>query len=64
VLGLHTVQLIADTWDTGVLCVLMFTGPVEGRRFVDVSENALYWYFVVWSWVPIYAVIYWGGRLL
>jgi cytochrome c oxidase subunit 3 len=63
-LGLHTVHLITDTWDTGVLCVLMFTGPVEGRRFVDVSENALYWYFVVWSWVPIYAVIYWGGRLL
>jgi cytochrome c oxidase subunit I+III len=25
---------------------------------VDVSENALYWYFVVGSWLPIYAVIY------
>jgi cytochrome c oxidase subunit 3 len=45
-----------------VLAVLMFTGPLEGKRFVDVSENAMYWYFVVGSWLPIYAVIYWGGR--
>ena len=43
--------------------VLMITGPLEGKRFVDVSENAMYWYFVVGSWLPIYAVIYWGARL-
>jgi len=61
-LGLHTLHLVTDTWDTGVLAVLMFTDRVETRRFADVSENALYWYFVVWSWVPIYAVIYWGAR--
>ena len=46
-LGLHTLHLITDTWDTAVLDVLLFTGPLEGKRFVDVSENALYWYFVV-----------------
>jgi cytochrome c oxidase subunit I+III len=38
--------------------VLVFTGPLEGRRFVDVSENAVYWLFVVFSWLPVYAVIY------
>jgi cytochrome c oxidase subunit 3 len=63
-LGLHTLHLVTDAWDTGVLATLMFTGPIEGRRFVDVSENALYWYFVVLSWLPIYAVIYWGARPL
>jgi cytochrome c oxidase subunit 3 len=61
-LGLHTVHLATDTWDTAVLTVLTFTGPMEGRRFVDVSENAMYWYFVVFAWIPIYAVIYWGAR--
>jgi cytochrome c oxidase subunit 3 len=30
---------------------------------VDVSENELYWYFVVWSWLPLYAVIYGVPRL-
>jgi heme/copper-type cytochrome/quinol oxidase subunit 3 len=62
-LGLHTTHLITDAYDSLVLTVLMFTGPHEGKRFVDVSENAGYWYFVVLSWVPIYAVIYWGARL-
>jgi cytochrome c oxidase subunit I+III len=58
------VHLLSDTVDTAVLTVLMFTGPLEATRFVDVSENALYWYFVVWSWLPIFAVIYLVPRLL
>ena len=61
-LGLHTFHLFTDTWDTGVLLTLFFTGPLEGKRYVDVSENALYWYFVVLSWLPIYAVVYLGPR--
>ncbi|SAL60544.1 cytochrome c oxidase subunit 3 [Caballeronia humi] len=61
-LGLHTTHLITDTVDTAVLAVLLFTGPMEGKRFVDVSENAVYWYFVVLSWLPIYAVIYGAPR--
>lgn len=62
-LGLHTTHLITDAYDSLVLTALMFTGPLEGKRFVDVSENAGYWYFVVLSWLPIYAVIYWGARV-
>jgi cytochrome c oxidase subunit III len=61
-LGLHTVHLLTDAYDSAVLAVLMFTGPLEGKRFVDVSENALYWYFVVLSWLPIYGIVYWGAR--
>jgi cytochrome c oxidase subunit 3 len=63
-MGLHTVHLVTDTWDTAVLLVLAFVGPFEGRRFADVSENALYWVFVVLSWLPIYAVVYWAPRSL
>ena len=57
-LGLHTAHLITDTVDTGVLAALLFSGRFENKRFVDVSENALYWYFVVVSWLPIYGAIY------
>jgi cytochrome c oxidase subunit III len=63
-LGFHTAHLATDFADTVVLAVLFFTGPLEGKRFVDVSENAFYWYFVVWAWLPIYFVIYWGARAL
>lgn len=61
---LHTVHLVTDFIDSAVLTVLMFTGPLSGRRFVDVSENAFYWYFVVGSWLLIYATVYWAPRVL
>jgi len=62
-LALHTTHLVTDTWDTAVLDVLFFTGPLEGKRYVDVNENAIYWDFVVLSWLPIYAVIYLAPRV-
>jgi len=62
-LGFHTVHILTDLLDTVVLAVMMFTGPLQERRFVDVSENAAYWYFVVGTWLPIYALIYFAPRL-
>jgi heme/copper-type cytochrome/quinol oxidase subunit 3 len=61
-MGLHTTHLVTDAYDSAVLTTLTFTDKMEGKRFVDVSENAVYWYFVVLSWLPIYAVVYWGAR--
>jgi cytochrome c oxidase subunit 3 len=63
-LGLHTTHIVTDLLDSTVLAVLMFTGPIEEHRFVDVEENCVYWYFVVLAWLPIYGVIYWVPRLL
>lgn len=64
-MGLHTTHLATDFLDTGVLTVLMFSRHgTELRRFVDISENGLYWYFVVASWIPIYLTVYWAPRWL
>jgi heme/copper-type cytochrome/quinol oxidase subunit 3 len=62
-LSLHTVHIATDVVDTGVLTALMFLGPIEEKRFVDVAENSMYWYFVVFAWLPLYAVIYIAPRL-
>lgn len=63
-LGLHTTHLIADAVETLVLTVLMFTRHGDNRRrFGDVQDNTLYWYFVVLTWLPVYACIYLGARL-
>ncbi len=61
-MGLHTFNLVTDVADTLVLTALMFTGPLEGKHFVDIAENAGYWNFIVLSWIPIYAVVYWAPR--
>ena len=64
-LGFHTFHVVTDVMDSSVLLALMFTRHgYEPKRFVDVAENAFYWYFVVLSWLPIYAVLYWAPRLL
>jgi cytochrome c oxidase subunit 3 len=63
-LFLHTLHLATDYADSLVLTALMFTGHGnEGRRFVDCSENAFYWRFVVLIWLPVYALVYWAPRL-
>jgi cytochrome c oxidase subunit III len=61
-LGLHTTHLLTDLGDTAVLATLMFTRHGRGRRFSDVEDNAVYWDFVILSWLPIYVVLYWVPR--
>jgi cytochrome c oxidase subunit III len=63
-LGFHTFHLVADTCDSLVLAVLMFVGPIEGRRYDDVSINSIYWYFIIGSYIATYVVIYWAPRWL
>jgi cytochrome c oxidase subunit 3 len=64
-LGLHTAHLLTDLYDTMVLTALMFTRHGHsGRRFVDVAENAIYWNFVIYVWLPIYALLYFAPRWL
>jgi cytochrome c oxidase subunit III len=62
-LGLHTAHILTDAIDTFVLTALMFTKHIHGKRFSDVEDNAIYWDFVVVSWLPLYALIYWASRV-
>ncbi len=63
-LGLHTTHIMTDLADTLVLAVLVFTRHGRNlRRFGDVQDNAMYWNFVVVTWLPIYGCIYWVSRL-
>ena len=63
-LGLHTIHIATDVVESGVLLALMVIGPVDETRFVDVSEDSLYWYFIVLWWIPIYLTIYFAPRWL
>jgi cytochrome c oxidase subunit III len=63
-LSLHTVHLATDVADGGVLLALLAFAPTPKKRFVDLSENSLYWYFIVLWWVPIYLTVFWMPRWL
>ncbi|WP_208245283.1 cytochrome c oxidase subunit 3 (plasmid) [Rhizobium sp. T1470] len=63
-LGLHTTHIITDLIETLVLTCLMFSRHGDNpRRYGDVSDNAMYWNFVVATWLPMYVCLYWVPRL-
>jgi len=63
-LGLHTTHILTDLADTLVLTCLMSSRHGDNlRRYGDVEDNALYWNFVVATWLPLYGCIYWIPRL-
>lgn len=63
-LGLHTTHILTDLIDTVVLTCLMFSRHGDNpRRYGDVSDNAMYWNFVVATWLPMYICLYWVPRL-
>lgn len=61
---MHHADLVTDTYDTFVLAAMVFLKPVDGRKFSDVNDNAVFWHFVVATWVAVYVVVYWVPRWL
>jgi cytochrome c oxidase subunit 3 len=59
---LHTTHILVDVAETLVMTFMACFSRMDGRRFVDLSENAEYWDFVVLTWIPIYLAIYWVPR--
>jgi heme/copper-type cytochrome/quinol oxidase subunit 3 len=63
-LSMHTIHVATDVVDSSVLLVMTLTQPITRKRYVDLSENSLYWYFIVAWWIPVYLVIYFAPRWL
>lgn len=61
VMGFHTLHLLTDAIETFVLTVFVRIDPGP-QRLVEVSEDCMYWNFVVLAWLPLYAVVYWLPR--
>lgn len=62
-LSLHTMHLVAGNVENVLFLTLFFRGPIEKKHLVDAEVNGVYWYFVVFSWLPLYAIFYLGGLL-
>ncbi|HEX2163215.1 MAG TPA: cytochrome c oxidase subunit 3 [Thermoanaerobaculia bacterium] len=61
VMGFHTLHLLTDAIETFVITWFFHLDP-SPKRYIEVSEDCLYWNFVVLSWLPLYAVVYWLPR--
>ena len=64
ILVIHTFHLVSEVIETIVMTIIVLRGHTEPKYFVDSTDNALYWYFIVGIWVPCYVLIYLGPRFL
>ena len=64
ILGLHTLDTVADIFFTLVLVVMLLIGWHGPRQRLGVHVDSVVWYFVTLIWIPLYVVVYWGPRIV
>jgi cytochrome c oxidase subunit 3 len=64
ILFLHTFDVIADLLMTLMLLIIIASGKYGPRQRLGVHVDSVIWYFLAAIWLPLYAVIYWGPRIV
>lgn len=64
ILAVHMTHLLAGTIETFLIAFVMFVGPVEKKHYTDASVMAVYWYFIVLSWVALFAIVFMAPRFI
>jgi heme/copper-type cytochrome/quinol oxidase subunit 3 len=60
----HGTLLLLETLESIVFTVLLFSPDLEQRDLAGASDNAVYWYFLTLSWVPLYVIVYLSPYLM
>jgi cytochrome c oxidase subunit III len=64
ILATHLAHLIAGSLETLLIALVMLVGPVERKHYTDTTVMAAYWYFVVGSWVALWAIVFVSVRFI
>ena len=64
IMGLHTLDAVADVIFTFVLRVMVAIGKTGPKQRLGVHVDSIVWYFIVLIWLPLYVAIYWGPHLV
>ena len=62
--GLHGTLILMDVGDTVGLGVMFVKRDLPPHFYPDTTDNTMYWFFSVLSWVPIYLICYVGPYFL
>lgn len=57
-IGLHTFHTVAATGETAMLLIYSLTRKVMKKTLLDFRCTAVYWYFIVITWLPFYLIVY------
>ena len=64
ILGVHLAHLLAGTIETLLIALVFFVGPVEKKHYTDATVMAVYWYFIVISWIALYLIVFVAPRFI
>ena len=64
ILGAHGTLISIELIEVAGLAGIFWFAPLERKHFVDASDLAFYWYFMVGSWVPLYVLSFIGPHWL
>jgi cytochrome c oxidase subunit I+III len=58
VLIAHAFVMVTDVLDSAGLMLLFLLVEPEERHYVDTTENSIFWYFIVGSWLPLFVLAF------
>jgi heme/copper-type cytochrome/quinol oxidase subunit 3 len=64
ILSVHLAHLIAGSLETLLIALVLLVGPVERKHYTDTTVMAVYWYFVVGSWVALWLIVFVSVRFI
>ncbi len=59
ILGMHAGHLLTSIIENVLIILVMRSPHRQAKHFVDAEVTALYWYFIVVSWLPLSALVFW-----
>ena len=62
-LFLHTSNLVTSLLETAIVLAYFLCRPVDDHYYLDARLDGLFWYFIVVTWIPLYAVVFLVPRL-
>jgi heme/copper-type cytochrome/quinol oxidase subunit 3 len=63
ILGMHLLHLVIALGESIIMTAWIFLKGLDTKHARDVRVTAVYWYWVVGTWVPLYLIIFLGPRL-
>ncbi|MCA1582258.1 MAG: cytochrome c oxidase subunit 3 [Acidobacteria bacterium] len=62
-LGIHLLEALAGFAEFAVVAAVLVGSHAEEKHLLDVRACALFWYFIVAVWIPLFGMIYVFPRL-
>ena len=56
--GYHMLHVVAATAETALLFVYALVRPIVKKQLLDFRCLAIYWYFVIVTWLPFYFIVF------